>query len=112
MTRRKFITAAAVKASAAALARSGAGADVAADGFELAEVTIAQLRAGLAEGKWTARSLVEKYLERISRLDRGAPALHYVIESNPDALAVAERSDAQRKSGKLLGPLDGIPLLL
>jgi amidase len=82
------------------------------DGFDLAEVTIGQLRAGLAEGKYTARALVEKYLERIARLDRNGPAMHYVIETNPDAVAVAERCDAERKAGKALGALHGIPLLL
>ena len=113
MTRREFISAAAASAGAAAVGgNADAAEDVAPDQFELAEVTIGELRAGWAGGKYTARALVEKYLERIGRMDRTGPALHYVIETNPDALAVAERCDAERKAGKAVGALHGIPLLL
>ena len=34
------------------------------------------------------------------------------IELNPDALAIAAELDAERKSGKLRGPLHGIPVLI
>ena len=35
-----------------------------------------------------------------------------MLEINPDALAIAERLDAERKAGKVRGPLHGIPVLL
>src|SRR5262249_42586406 len=47
--------------------------------FELEELTIAELQAGLASGRWTARSLAEAYLARIAALDRQGPALHAVL---------------------------------
>jgi amidase len=62
-------------------------------GFELEELTLAQLQEGLASGRWTARSLTQAYLARIAELE---PTLQAVIETNPDALAAAERCDRER----------------
>ncbi|MBI4544301.1 MAG: amidase, partial [Gemmatimonadetes bacterium] len=81
-------------------------------GFELEEATIAELQAGMASGKYTARSLVQAYLERIDALDRKGPALRHVLEANPDALAIAERLDAERRARGPRGPLHGIPVLI
>ena len=78
--------------------------------FELEELSIADLRKRLESGQDTARSLVEKYLARIEALDRKGPALHHVIEINPDALQAAEALDAERKAGRMRGPLHGIPV--
>jgi amidase len=81
--------------------------------FELEEVTVAELQAGLASGKYTARSLTERYLARIQSLDRtGELPLNSVIELNPDALAIADALDAERKSKGVRGPLHGIPVLI
>ena len=81
-------------------------------GFALAETTIADLQEGLAGGAWTTRSIVEAYLDRIDRVDRDGPALRAVLETDPDALAVADRLDRERRAGRLRGPLHGIPVLL
>ena len=81
-------------------------------GFPLAETTIADLQEGLASGAWTTRSIVEAYLDRIDRIDRGGPALRSVLETDPDALAAADRLDRERRAGRLRGPLHGIPVLL
>ncbi len=75
-------------------------------------VSIAQLQEGLTAGKWTAVSLCEKYLTRIEEIDRSGPTLKSVIEINPDSEALAKASDAERQSGKVRGPLHGIPILL
>ena len=81
-------------------------------GFALAETTIADLQEGLAGGAWTTRSIVEAYLDRIDRIDRDGPGLRAVLETDPDALAVADRLDRERRAGRLRGPLHGIPVLL
>ena len=73
---------------------------------------MADLQAGLARGAWTTRSIVEAYLGRIERIDPRGPALRSVIEINPDALPIADRLDRERRSGRLRGPLHGIPVLL
>jgi amidase len=81
--------------------------------FELSELSIGDLRQGLASGKFTSRSLVEKYLERIEAVDRRGPTLKCVIEVNPDAIDLAEKADAERKAqGGARGPLHGIPVLV
>ena len=80
--------------------------------FELDEVGVADLQDGMKSGKYTARSLAEKYLERIAELDAKGPALNSVIELNPEALAIADALDAERKSEGPRGPLHGIPVLI
>jgi len=80
--------------------------------FELEEATIAELQEGMASGAYTSRRLVELYLERIEALDRQGPALHHMLETNPDALAIAEQLDAERREKGPRGPLHGIPVLL
>jgi len=78
----------------------------------LDDLTITDLQAGLTSGQYTARSLVEQYLARIDSLDRKGPTLNHVLETNPDALTLADQRDAERKSGKPVGPLHGIPILI
>jgi amidase len=80
--------------------------------FELEEVTVADLQAGMKSGKFTARSLAEEYLERIAEIDQRGPALNSIIELNPDAPAIADALDAERKAQGPRGPLHGIPVLI
>jgi amidase len=80
--------------------------------FDLEEATIAGLQQRMESGQETAHSLVVKYLARIEAVDRNGPALHAVLELNPDALAIADQLDAERKSKGPRGPLHGIPILI
>jgi amidase len=80
--------------------------------FELDEVSLADLASGLAQGKWTSERLVRLYLSRIDAIDRNGPKLGAVLALNPDAAAIATQLDQERASGKLRGPLHGIPILL
>ena len=80
--------------------------------FEFDEPTINDLQNGMASGKYTAQSLTRKYLERVDDIDKRGPAINSVIESNPDALAIAAALDNERKAGRLRGPLHGIPVLI
>ncbi len=80
--------------------------------FDLEEVTISQLKAGLRSGAQTSVGLVEKYLARIEELNRKGPELRAVIEVNPDAHAIADALDAELKEKGPRGPLHGIPILL
>jgi amidase len=80
--------------------------------FELSELSIDELRRGLDSGQFTARSLAEKYLERIEAVDAAGPELKSVIEVNPDALPLADAADSERRAGKKVGPLHGIPVLV
>jgi amidase len=80
--------------------------------FELAEATIADLGAAMLSGKATARSITEAYLARIEALNTRGPELRAVIETNPEALAIADALDAERRAKGPRGPLHGIPILL
>ncbi|MBC8063887.1 MAG: amidase [Chlorobia bacterium] len=80
--------------------------------FELEEATISSLQKAMAEGGETAVSLTQKYLARIREIDRNGPKVNSVIEVNPDAMAIAEKRDGERKDGKPLGALHGIPILI
>lgn len=82
------------------------------DVFELNELSIHDLQQKLRNGDYTSRSLVEMYLKRIQNIDQQGPALKSVIELNPEALALADASDEQRRSGHVGGPLHGIPFLV
>lgn len=80
--------------------------------FELEETTIAQLQEGMRSGRYTARSIAEKYLARIDEIDKRGPATNSVIEINPDALSIADSLDRERKERGQRGPLHGIPILI
>ena len=80
--------------------------------FAYAEAGIADLQARLSAGRLTSRTLVLAYLSRIEAHDRRGPRLHSVIETNPDAVAIAAELDRERKQGRPRGPLHGIPVLV
>jgi amidase len=82
------------------------------DDFELNEATIAGLQEKMRTGKYTSAGITKLYLARIDAIDKAGPILNSVIEVNPDALFVAAAMDAERKSGKVRGPLHGIPVLI
>lgn len=76
---------------------------------ELVEATISDLQAKMKSGELTSRRLVEMYLERIKVIDTKTRS---VLEVNPDALAIADAMDKERKKGKTRGALHGIPVLI
>ncbi len=79
------------------------------DDLALGEATIPELQTLLASGQLSSAGLTRKYLQRIGTLN---PLLHAVIETNPDALRIAEQLDVERGRGHLRGPLHGIPILV
>ncbi|MGC1371958.1 MAG: amidase [Candidatus Sulfotelmatobacter sp.] len=80
--------------------------------FELDEITISELQAGMTSGKFTARSLVEKYSARVDEIDKRGPSVNAVIQMNPDALSIADSLDQERKMKGPRGPMHGIPVLI
>ena len=111
ITRRRFIGTAAGGSAAlltgglASLLKSTASAA----GFQFLEATIPQLQAAMASGQLTSVQLTTNYLNQIATFN---PLLHAVIETNPDALAIAKKLDTERHAGHLRGPLHGIPVLV
>jgi amidase len=80
--------------------------------FELDEKTIAELQEAMKSGGLTARSIADKYLSRIAAIDKQGPRLNSVIELNPEAPAIADALDAERKGKGPRGPMHGIPVLI
>jgi amidase len=80
--------------------------------FDWEELTIRDAQAAMSSGRLTSRRLTEMYLERIERIDRRGPALNSVIETNPDAVSIADALDRERKQGRVRGPLHGVPVLI
>ena len=86
----------------AALAFSG-GRAFAQELPPLEELTIAEAR------RYSARALTQAYLERIAGFDK---SIHSIIELNFDALKIADELDAERRAGRVRGPLHGIPVVI
>lgn len=80
--------------------------------LDIAELSAVDAQRKLASGELSSRVLTQAYLDRIAKIDKSGPTLNSVIELNPDALAQADTLDAERKAGKVRGPLHGIPVLL
>jgi amidase len=99
-------------AAAAAPTLIGASAAPRVPGQEIEEATIAELQADMARGRLTALRLTRTYLRRIREIDERGPAVNSVIEVNPDAEGIARQLDAERRRGRVRGPLHGIPVLL
>jgi len=80
--------------------------------FELDEITIDELQVKMKSGELTSHAITKKYLKRIEELDKKGPKINAVIELNPDALAIADKMDNERKAGKIRSALHGIPVLI
>ncbi len=76
------------------------------------EATVADLQAAMTAGQLSAISLVNFYQTRIATLDQKGPKVNSIIEVNPDAQAIALQLDAERRAGRVRGPLHGIPIVL
>lgn len=105
MTRRELLALATAAAAGAALTRHADAAPAEAK-WAWETATIAQLRAAEA----TASALTRACLDRIATLDRAGPALNSVIETNPDAVAIAAARDNQPHADR--NPLHGLPILV
>lgn len=84
----------------------------AAPAAEVHEATVAALQRAMAEGRTTSVALVDAYLARIAAYDQQGPRLNAMIRLNPGARAEARRLDAERRAGRVRGPLHGIPIIL
>ena len=77
--------------------------------IDLVEMTVERAQAGFADGAFTSESLTKAFLDRIAIYN---PPYNAIVFMNPGALDDAKSSDARRKSGKSIGPLDGVPVVV
>ena len=80
--------------------------------LDLEEITVTELQNKMQSGEQTSVSITKAFMARIEQIDRNGPRLNSVIELNPEAIAIAENLDNERKRGKIRGPLHGIPILV
>ena len=78
----------------------------------VAELTATDAQRLMSAGQLSAVELAQAALDRIARLDMAGPRVNAVIELNPDALAIAQERDEERRTGRVRGPLHGIPVLV
>ncbi|HEX4796815.1 MAG TPA: amidase [Humisphaera sp.] len=121
MNRRELLQMAAIGGAGAILgpARAQASEDPASttvphagESFAWEEASIGQLQEAMQSGKATSVSIVKQYLDRIAAMDKSGPAVNAIIELNPDASAIAQALDEERKSKEPRGPLHGVPVLI
>jgi len=79
---------------------------------QLSELTIANAQQQMQQGKLSAEQLTQYYLVQIQQKNHHGPNLRAFNDMNRDALKLAKRLDAERKAGKVRGPLHGIPVAL
>jgi amidase len=76
------------------------------------EASITELQSAMSAGRLRSVDLVDAYIARINAYDHAGPALNAIIRLNPHARADAAVLDAERKAGKVRGPLHGIPVIV
>jgi len=117
LSRRALLKVGALAGAGAALVGTAAGQQAELQPFTfqetgIAEMTVAELQGLMESGDLNSVALVNRYLARIRSLDQNGPTLTSVIETNPDAVRIAQGLDDERRTSGPRGPLHGIPVLL
>ncbi|MEZ4991814.1 MAG: amidase family protein [Saprospiraceae bacterium] len=77
--------------------------------IDLTELTISDIHAAYADGRFNSQQLVQAYLDRIEQNDS---LINAITTINPEALAIARALDEEYERTGVLRPLHGIPLLV
>lgn len=80
--------------------------------IDVGQATVTEINAAFKAGTLTSEKLVQLYLARIDAYEEKGPQLNAIIALNAKALDEARILDAERKAGKIRGPLHGIPVML
>lgn len=91
------------------LAAVGSGSAASAQSIDVTELTVADVHAAYADGRFSAVELTQAFLDQIQRYES-----HYnaFISMNPDALAEAARLDVEYAGSGPRGALHGIPVVI
>ena len=80
--------------------------------LDLETAGVAEVTEAMRSGATTSADLVAGYLARIDAFDRRGPAVHAIRCLAPDAADGREQLDAERRDGRVRGPLHGVPVLV
>ena len=108
----KLIAFGVVAALSAAVLHAQRGSAPPPTSFSVVEKSIVELKNAMEAKQVTSRQIVEQYLERIRKYDKAGPQINAFIAINPRALQTADALDAERRAGKVRGPLHGIPIVV
>lgn len=78
-------------------------------GIDIEELSIKQLRDHLSTERFTSKDLTQCYLKRIEMIN---PRIKAVIETNQDALAIADQLDQERKNGHVRSNIHGVAFVV
>lgn len=78
-------------------------------GVDIEELSIIQIEDHLKRKSFTSRELTQCYLKRIGMVN---PRVKAVIETNPDALEIADQLDVERRNGQVRSKIHGVPFLV
>jgi amidase len=93
----------------AVLFATGCATTTAKKPFGVVETGIPELQKAMTDGRVTSRQLVVEYLTRIALYEDQVKA---IVTVNPKVLEEAEARDRERASGRIRGPLHGIPIAI
>jgi amidase len=80
--------------------------------FVYLETTVESLIVGYKNGDFKSVEVIKEYIDRIKKIDMAGPNLRSIIQINPDAIKIASELDNLLATGKLKGPLHGVPVIL
>ena len=75
---------------------------------DLADLTVAAIRSGVAQGSFTAREVAEAFNANVAAAQDALNA--FIVATPEQALEAADRVDAARAAGQPLGKLAGVPI--
>jgi amidase len=76
------------------------------------ELTITDAQSAFAAHQLTCNQLVQIYLARIAINSNGADSINAILESNPDALTIADQLDQQFALSGPVGPMHCVPTIV
>ncbi|MGH7561456.1 MAG: amidase [Gemmatimonadales bacterium] len=97
--------------AALGLAAAPAGAQTVA-GFQVTEVSIADVHAAFRSRRLTCRQLVDASLDRIAVYDKSGPGINAIVLVNPEVRREADSLDRRFQTEGLTGPLHCIPVIV
>ncbi|MFL5320578.1 MAG: amidase [Myxococcaceae bacterium] len=109
MDRRSLLKAGLAATVASRIAEAAGDAGMAAAELDVQEATLDGLQRAFIDKQLSSRKLCELYLHRIDALN---PRLKAILETNPDALQIADGLDRERREKRAVRPLHGIPIVL
>lgn len=85
---------------------------VAAEPHRLAQISAQQATTLMQQQQLSSVELTQYYLQQIEKNNQKGAQIRAIVDINRDAIKLATRLDAERKAGKIRGPLHGLPVVL